>query len=105
MRICRRSTVDSAETSRIGFPLPSVSGDSKPREKGGKKFIMPEVAVRKGEPIDRALKRLKSKIESEGIMEEVRRLRAFETPTQKTKRKAKANAKRAKAKFRFQTPS
>ena len=62
---------------------------------------MPEVAVRKGEPIDRALKRLKSKMESDGIMEEVRRLRAFETPTQKTKRKAKANAKRAKAKQRF----
>src|SRR5436305_7622136 len=62
---------------------------------------MPEVQVRKGEPIDRALKRLKSKLEAEGIMDEVRRLRAFETPTQKTKRKAKINAKRAKAKFRF----
>lgn len=62
---------------------------------------MPEVSVRKGEPIDRALKRLKNKVEGEGIMEEVRRLRAFETPTMKTKRKARANAKRAKAKFRF----
>ena len=62
---------------------------------------MPEVIVRKGEPIDRALKRLKSKLETEGILEEVRRLRAFETPTQRTKRKAKANAKRAKAKSRF----
>jgi small subunit ribosomal protein S21 len=62
---------------------------------------MPEVIVRKGEPIDRALKRLKSKLDAEGIMDEVRRLRAFETPTQRTKRKAKANAKRAKAKFRF----
>jgi small subunit ribosomal protein S21 len=62
---------------------------------------MPEVIVRKGEPIDRALKRLKSKLESEGILDEVRRLRAFETPTQKSKRKAKSNAKRAKAKFRF----
>ena len=66
---------------------------------------MPEVIVRKGEPIDRALKRLKSKLETEGIMEEVRRLRAFETPTQKSKRKAKSNAKRAKAKFRFNTPA
>ncbi len=64
---------------------------------------MPEVIVRKGEPIDRALKRLKNKLDSEGILEEVRRLRAFETPTQKTKRKAKANAKRAKIKFRFNT--
>ena len=71
-------------------PTPFTKGD-----------YMPEVIVRKGEPIDRALKRLKSKLESEGIMDEVRRLRAFETPTQKTRRKAKANAKRAKAKHRF----
>ncbi len=62
---------------------------------------MPEVVVRKGEPIDRALKRLKNKLDAEGLMEEVRRLRAFETPTQKTKRKARANAKRMKMKFRF----
>jgi small subunit ribosomal protein S21 len=61
-------------------------------------IFMPEVSIRKGEPIDRALKRLKSKLETEGVMDEVRRLRAFETPTQKSKRKAKANAKRAKAK-------
>jgi small subunit ribosomal protein S21 len=72
--------------------LPTTS----PRE-----ITMPEVIVRKGEPIDRALKRLKSKLDAEGIMDEVRRLRAFETPTQKSRRKAKANAKRAKAKFRF----
>lgn len=62
---------------------------------------MPEVIVRKGESIDRAIKRLKSKLDSEGIMDEVRRLRAFETPTQKSRRKAKSNAKRAKMKFRF----
>ena len=62
---------------------------------------MPEVIVRKGEPIDRALKRLKSKLDSEGILDEVRRLRAFETPTQKSRRKAKNNAKRAKLKIRF----
>ena len=47
---------------------------------------MPEVIVRKGEPIDRALKRLKNKLDSEGILEEVRRLRAFETPNQKVRR-------------------
>jgi small subunit ribosomal protein S21 len=62
---------------------------------------MPEVEVKKGEPIDRALKRLKSKLESEGIMDEMRRLRAFETPAQKTKRKARSNAKRNKNKVRF----
>ncbi len=62
---------------------------------------MPEVIVKKGEPIDRALKRLKSKLEAEGIMDEVRRLRAFETPMQRTKRKAKISARRAKNKTRF----
>lgn len=62
---------------------------------------MPEVEVKKGESIDRALKRLKGKMENEGIIEEMRRLRAFETPTQKTKRKARANAKRNRNRFRF----
>ena len=71
-----------------------------PQKKAGE-LIMPEVIVRKGEPIDHALKRLKTKLDTEGVLEEVRRLRAFETPTQRTKRKAKANAKRAKAKVRF----
>lgn len=62
---------------------------------------MPEVEIKKGEPIDRALKRLKGKLETEGIMDEMRRLRSFETPAQKTKRKARANAKRNKNKVRF----
>ena len=47
------------------------------------------VQVRRGEPIDRALKRLKAKIEKEGIIDDVRRKRSFETPAQIKKRKAK----------------
>jgi small subunit ribosomal protein S21 len=63
---------------------------------------MLEVPVKKGEPIDRALKRLKSKMETEGKLDEVRRLRAFETPAEKTKRKARLAAKKAKHnKFKF----
>ena len=62
---------------------------------------MPEISVRKGEPVDRALKRLKTKLEMEGILEEVRRLRAHETPSERYKRKARANAKRGKIRFRF----
>ena len=64
---------------------------------------MPEVIVRKGEPVDRALKRLKNKLDAEGILEEVRRLRAFETPNQKSRRKAKANAKRGPDQVPFQS--
>jgi small subunit ribosomal protein S21 len=62
---------------------------------------MPEVQVKKGEPVDRALKRLKTKLETEGILDEVRRLRAFETPKERTRRKARAAAKRGKVRFRF----
>jgi small subunit ribosomal protein S21 len=64
--------------------------------------LMPEIQVKKGEPVDRALKRLKTKLEAEGILEEVRRLRAFETPKERLRRKARAAAKRGKIRFRFQ---
>jgi len=47
------------------------------------------VKVRPNEPIDRALKRLKARIEKEGIIDDVRRKRAYETPAQVEKRKAK----------------
>ena len=62
---------------------------------------MPEVSVKKGESIDRALKRLKNKLESEGVLEEIRRLRAFETPVQRFRRKQRAAAKKSRHKFRF----
>ncbi|MGI8601650.1 MAG: 30S ribosomal protein S21 [Verrucomicrobiales bacterium] len=62
---------------------------------------MPEVQVRKGESIDRALKRLKTKLESEGIFDEMRRLRSYETPAERTRRKARNTAKKGRVKFRF----
>lgn len=57
---------------------------------------MHEVIVKNGEPIDRALKRLKSKMDADGVMDELKRLRSFETPAQKAKRKLKANHKKEK---------
>ncbi len=65
---------------------------------------MTEIQIRKGEPVDRALKRLKTKLEMDGILEEVRRLRAHETPIQRTRRKARAAAKRGKIRYRFTLP-
>ena len=62
---------------------------------------MREVTVRKGEPIDRALKRLKTKLDVEGILDEMRRRRAFETPMDEKRRKARSAAKRYKVKWRF----
>lgn len=62
---------------------------------------MREVTVRKGEPIDRALKRLKTKLEVEGILDEMRRRRAFENPMDERRRKARSASKRNKVKWRF----
>lgn len=62
---------------------------------------MPEVNVKKGESVDRALKRLKNKLESEGILDEIRRRRAFETPTERSRRKHRAATKRSRNKVRF----
>ena len=60
---------------------------------------MREVTVRKGEPIDRALKRLKTKLDVEGILDEMRRRRAFETPMDERRRKAN------KVKWRYSNKS
>jgi len=48
------------------------------------------------EHIDRVLKRLKGKMESEGILDTVRSKKAFENETQKRQRKAKKLAKQRK---------
>lgn len=65
---------------------------------------MTEIQIRKGEPVDRALKRLKTKLEMDGILEEIRRLRSHETPVERTRRKARAAAKRGKIRYRFSLP-
>jgi len=61
---------------------------------------MTDVEVTKGESVDRALKRLKNKLEAEGIMDEMRRLRSFETPVQRYRRKQRTAAKKTRMKFR-----
>ena len=60
---------------------------------------MTDVEVTKGESVDRALKRLKNKLEAEGIMDEMRRLRAFETPVQRYRRKQRTAAKKSRSKL------
>ena len=80
-------------------PAPTFAALSHPL-----RSTMTEVQIRKGEPVDRALKRLKTRLEMDGILEEVRRLRAFETPKERYRRKARASAKRGKIRFRFTMP-
>ena len=54
------------------------------------------VHLRPNEDIDRALRRLKTKMDIDCVIEEVRNRRAFETTGQKKKRKAKSLSKKIK---------
>lgn len=45
-----------------------------------------EVRLKKGEPIDRALRKLKKKLDKEGTLKELRNRRHFEKPSEKKRR-------------------
>lgn len=48
---------------------------------------MTEVKIRKGESIERAIRRLKKKLDKEGIMRQIRANRYFEKPSERRRRK------------------
>ena len=50
---------------------------------------MTEIRLKKGEPVDRALRRLKKKVDREGTLKIVRNHRHFEKPSEKRRRKEK----------------
>jgi small subunit ribosomal protein S21 len=51
---------------------------------------MTEIMVRKGEPIERAIRRLKKKLDREQTLKKFRERRRFEKPSAKRRRKEKA---------------
>ena len=50
---------------------------------------MTEIKLKKGEPVDKALRRLKKKIDREGTLKNVRMRRSYEKPSDKRRRKEK----------------
>ena len=50
---------------------------------------MTEIKVKSGEPIDKALRRLKKRIDREGVLKDVRNNRHFEKPSARRRRKMK----------------
>ena len=50
---------------------------------------MSEVKMKKGESVDKALRRLKRKLDREGTLREVRVKKRYEKPSVRKKRKAK----------------
>ena len=55
---------------------------------------MPKVQIGENEPLDKALKRLKKKIEREGILKILRARKHYEKPSEKRRRKMRAARKR-----------
>ncbi|MCX8090503.1 MAG: 30S ribosomal protein S21 [Verrucomicrobiae bacterium] len=51
---------------------------------------MTEIRLKKGESVDKALRRLKKKIDREGILKIVRAHRHYEKPSERRRRKEKA---------------
>lgn len=53
-----------------------------------------EVQTKRGEPIDKALRRLKKKLDREGVLRELRNRRHYEKPSEIKRREDKRLAKR-----------
>jgi small subunit ribosomal protein S21 len=52
---------------------------------------MTEIKLKKGEPIEKALRRLKKRLDREGTLRTVRAKRAYEKPSEKRRRKEKVS--------------
>lgn len=50
---------------------------------------MTEIKLKKGEPVEKALRRLKKKVDREGILKEARSHRHYEKPSERRRRKLK----------------
>ncbi len=61
-----------------------------------------EVKIRKGEPMERALRRLKKKLDREGVIRDVRAKRYFEKPSEVRRRKKKVAAFSAMLRARYE---
>ena len=57
---------------------------------------MPRVQVSENEPLDKALKRLKKKIEREGILKILKQRKHYEKPSEKRRRKERSSKSKKK---------
>ena len=62
---------------------------------------MTEIKLKKGEPIDRAIRRLKKKLDREQTLKKFRERRRFEKPSARRRRKQKAARFAAMLKARY----
>ena len=55
----------------------------------GSDYRLTEIRLRKGESLEKALRRLKKKVDREGTLKEVRAHRHYEKPSERRRRKEK----------------
>jgi len=60
-----------------------------------------EIKIKKGESVEKALRRLKKKLDREGVLKEVRNHRRYEKPSEKKRRKMKVARFSAMLKERY----
>lgn len=76
-------------SSPDGDPTPAESAPGGTARRKGSECELSEVKLKKGEPVDRALRRLKKKVDRENTLKEVRNHRHFEKPSERRRRKLK----------------
>ncbi len=77
-------------TRRVGETGRDKRVSFTPAARRGSELPLTEIRLKKGEPVEKALRRLKKKIDREGTLKEVRNHRHFEKPSERKRRKMKA---------------
>ena len=70
---------------------PAVGGGNIPTlgDWKGSESLLTEIRIRKGEPLDRALRRLKKRLDRENVIKDARNNRYYEKPSVRKRRKMK----------------
>tara|TARA_B100000941_G_scaffold153122_1_gene108587 strand:+ start:397 stop:768 length:372 start_codon:yes stop_codon:yes gene_type:complete len=66
-----------------------VSPDPWRRNKKGSESLLTEIRIRKGETLDKALRRLKKRLDRENVIKDARNNRYYEKPSVRRRRKMK----------------
>jgi len=61
---------------------------------------MPKIEVRKGEGLEKALRKFKTKLRREGLMDEVKKREHYQKPSQKRRKQAEEARRREKRRRR-----
>ena len=80
---------------KTSLPAPDLKAEAGneclpvPKSLRGSETVLTEIKLKKGESVEKALRRLKKKIDREGVLKEVRNHRHYEKPSERRRRKMK----------------